>query len=621
MSLPTAPSLRPLPGPGAALPIASPRFWPWRWLALLAGLLLSVIVSLLLEMPLWLSAVLTVAWGLTLLRTAARAAGGHLFGPHLTIDPIRLARRGRLHALRVLFLLVLLFAFWQVYEEPGVLTINSLAYVTERYVFTFFGLLNAAGLLLAAVYVGSALAEEREGQTLALLYSSPLSDCEIVLGKFAGRTVVLGGFVLTGLPVLSGLLLWGGIDMPLVLANLANSVLLLLTAGALCTFVSALARRVFWAVVTSALALVGPALLSFVLLTCGLGSPLVLADDRLGIGPHGLTIQMLPTFAFVYLAAIVGFLAAAVAVVRRERSAAVGAFPLPVAPRATVVPAVQDELPELDRAVEHAADRQLLPPAPLPPIGNDALLWKEMYTGGQTFFFTPAVLCLLPVFVVPGLCVLTAKWSVPEIRDGLLWFYYVSFWIFCTGGILLRAAACVARERQRGTLDLLLQLPSGRRGILRAKWVGVLWRDWPLLLFVIANVVLGLLAGTYLPGQALWLLIAPWPVLLFLTSVAFYLSVRMQTVLRAHMTLGVLLLPFLYYFADGLIDPVRLPARWAHSLALRSLTPGSGTAPIPTRAEWLTGYLVGATVCGVYLLGALLLAWRARRRFEDVSRT
>lgn len=618
--LPTAPSLRPLPGPGAAPPIpplrVSLRRWPWKRAASIAGLIAAAAVAAYFEAPLWLTAALTAAAALALHLTIARAGGWRLFGPHLAIDPMRLARRGRVHQLRVLFLLVLLFALWQIYEEPAALTINTLAYITERYTFTFFGLLNAAVLLLAPVYVGSALAEERERKALDLLYATPLSDCEIVLGKFAGRTVVLGGFVLTGLPVLSGLQLWGGIDMPLMLANLANSVLLLLTASALCTFVSAVSRRVFWAVAASALTLAGPALASFALLVGGFGSPLVLADDRLG--GQGLTIQMMPTFAFVYLAAIGAFLMASVWMVRRERSTVVGVFPAPIARRLAVAPA--GALPSEDRELEHAADHQLLPPAPLPPVGTNALLWKELYTGGRTLFYTPAALCLLTVFVLPGVCVLAAKWSVPHIRQSLLWFYYVAFWVFYAGGVLLRATACVARERQLGTLDLLLQLPSGRRGILRAKWAGVLWRGWPLLLFVVADVVVGLLCGTYLPMQALWLLAAPWTLLLFLTSVGVYLSVRLPTVLRATMTLGVLLLPFLYYFVDGAFDPIRLPGQWAYAKALERVAQGFAEQPIPTRDEWIAGQLAGASLCGLYLLAALLIAWLARRRFDDASR-
>ena len=53
--------------------------------------------------------------------------------------------------------------------------------------------------------------EEKERDTLRLLFTTPLLDREIVLGKLLGRLTHLGTVILAGLPILSLIPIWGGV--------------------------------------------------------------------------------------------------------------------------------------------------------------------------------------------------------------------------------------------------------------------------------------------------------------------------------------------------------------------------------------------------------------------------
>src|SRR5206468_3238266 len=66
-------------------------------------------------------------------------------------------------------------------------------------------------------------------------------------------------------------------------------------------------------------------------------------------------------------------------------------------------------------------------------------------------------------------------------------------------GVAFRAAACVVRERQMQTLDMLLTIPVERRTILYAKWLGALYKGWAWVGLLCIDLVTGLLIGAYHP--------------------------------------------------------------------------------------------------------------------------
>src|SRR5262249_48760671 len=98
--------------------------------------------------------------------------------------------------------------------------------------------------------VSASVHEERDKGTLPLLFTTQLTAREIVRGKWVARVVHVGSILLGGLPVLALIQLWGGIDMPVIAANFANTAAWLVSVAAFsmmlatrsCTMVRSLVR-------------------------------------------------------------------------------------------------------------------------------------------------------------------------------------------------------------------------------------------------------------------------------------------------------------------------------------------------------------------------------------------
>src|ERR1051326_5928905 len=138
-----------------------------------------------------------------------------MFGPHFYYDLIRLARHPRNLYLRCGYLVALMIAWWVVYEksQPFVGHINDYARLATNFSQSLLIFQYVMILLLAPIYLAGTIVEERESRTLELIFQTHLTDREILLGKFAARVVHLASFVLLGLPMLSIITLWGGVDM------------------------------------------------------------------------------------------------------------------------------------------------------------------------------------------------------------------------------------------------------------------------------------------------------------------------------------------------------------------------------------------------------------------------
>src|SRR5207245_9551305 len=112
--------------------------------------------------------------------------------------------------------------------------------------------------------------------------------------------------------------------------------------------------------------------------------------------------------------------------------------------------------------------------------------------------------------------------------------------------VAFRTVGSVIRERQQRTLDSLLTLPVERTELLAAKWLGSILRLRRSALFIFAFVLGSFL---FLHPLAVPLLLAAVAVhLAFFTSLALWLSIVSRTVLRAHFTMAMILLPFVIAF-------------------------------------------------------------------------
>src|SRR5262249_15170791 len=123
------------------------------------------------------------------------------FGPVCFHDLVRTGRQARYGAIRSTYVLVLLVTLSIVYAgwfaergrhvldllAGGTLEGRDMAWFAESFFLNVMWVQFAVAMLLTPVYVGSALTEEKERQTLDGVLATDLEDQEIVLGKLASR--------------------------------------------------------------------------------------------------------------------------------------------------------------------------------------------------------------------------------------------------------------------------------------------------------------------------------------------------------------------------------------------------------------------------------------------------
>ncbi len=577
----------------------------------------------------WLSGLLALTAFIVLNVIVFRHGGWGLLGPHFYYDVVRLARRGRSTILRIVYILAMFGGFLYVFDDSPVSrpwTPNDFARVSNRFAYTLFFVQNLAIVVLIPAYLASAIAEERERRTLELLFTTQLSDTEIVLGKLTSRLIHLVGFVLAGFPIVSLIQLWGGIDLLLIAGNLLNTLLNILSIGSFCLSISTFCKTTSTAVLAS-YAIVLP--ISLCCVGAGDGFPFVLQDSRQG-GASVPTVQDLGQLAVAHLVMTVIWLFTAVVALRNKD----GIEPpheliLRRPPPLTVANASSSSpLPTVEAMATEPELREKvgLPPmtserSSLPPVTDNPLLWKERYLGGSSWILSPLIVVPLVPFLVLGFLIFLCGMmqslhdgahrheAVVRLCQGLLHFFYYVFLISYALGVGYRAAVTVARERQQQTLEPLLLLPIERSEILFAKLVGVLWKGWPWLALIAADIILGTLIGAFHPFSAVLLCLAPWPMILFLATFGMLLSVVMHTVLRATMVMVIVQVTLL---SCSCLQPMSVSARpWVNTFAF-SLRNDFDTDAVDAVIPWVMLVLLSAAAFACWKIALVLFENRAR---------
>jgi ABC-type transport system involved in multi-copper enzyme maturation permease subunit len=556
-------------------------------------------------------------------------------GPLFYYELVRLARKGRSTLLRCAYALALLAALAYEYhdafpEQPlfdltfgrdASVPAGRLADLGRRFALVVLVVQYAAVLVLTPAFVAGAFAGERERGTLDLLLATPLRSREIVLGKLFARLVHVGVLLLTGLPVLCIVLVWGGVAPSDILSWAVATGLCLLTVGSLCAAFSSGATR------AAEPLFVGYAL-SF--LSCACCPVFVMGAT----GPASLGPRRVP----VYVAAtVLASLVAAGVAVKGLRDAG-------PAPRAA------------GRDLRRAARRSKRPPAPprppgpLPPVGYWPLLWKEYFfpaAGGarreaRTGPRLTAALLLLPALAggagLRALSHLTGGRDFRSEREfaGELarWLLAVAAGVWCVT-TAFRAAGSVSGERERRTLDPLLTLPSPRSAWLGAKWLGAALRGATEARWLVAAAAAGVLGGALHPAAPLLVGVSLAAWLAFWASLGVWLSVACRTTLLARVAVAAVLL---LAFGGGwlyLMSEPSFSSRRGFVVQYGSGADGVVPAAVadvglnPLRAWWFLALpwheagetsevRMAATAVGTLMVAALAGAlWLdARRRFE-----
>ncbi|MEX0774988.1 MAG: ABC transporter permease subunit [Phycisphaeraceae bacterium] len=86
--------------------------------------------------------------------------------------------------------------------------------------------------LLAPLFMAGAISQEQSGETYDILLTTPMSNLQIVLGSLLGRLFFVLALLLSGLPLFSVLLIFGGVPMASIFVAFAVAALVTMVVGA-----------------------------------------------------------------------------------------------------------------------------------------------------------------------------------------------------------------------------------------------------------------------------------------------------------------------------------------------------------------------------------------------------
>jgi ABC-type transport system involved in multi-copper enzyme maturation permease subunit len=147
-----------------------------------------------------------------------------MIGPVLNLELTLGSRRGRHYLFRWIY------AAWLLLEALFLLflyAVSKKTFFLDWFVAVFLVQHFVVILLATPAYTAGAVTDEKGRGTLQYLLTAGLTSWEIVAGKLVGRTAQVGVLLLTGLPLLCFVGVFGGIGAAMLLSLVAVSVLTL----------------------------------------------------------------------------------------------------------------------------------------------------------------------------------------------------------------------------------------------------------------------------------------------------------------------------------------------------------------------------------------------------------
>lgn len=628
---------------------------PWPAQAL-GVLLLGLFLAMLFDAPdgmLWALSLGLVGCALLLVRRMVQA---DWVGPLYFYDLVRLARKARTTMVRVGFIALLAVGLALSYQGqfspaelfsfestgPGV-SPQQLAEFTTRFVSVCWTLQNLAVLFITPAYVAGAIAEENERKTMPLLFTTHLTNREIVMGKLCARLSHVVAVLLAGMPIMACTQVWGGTSIGIIGMMYLVSFMTLLGVGGMSIFCSVACETVTGAVLAAYALVFATSLGCPCLMMVALGGNMIMGLQDQTEGKAWLML-----YVFVQLGIFTGCVSWANLQVRRRAlllfnrvQKRLEHVPYPASrPPKKVAPVKPDPpmtLPVLAATVRRdRRDAQAIP--------NNPLLWREAFQsefGGATHatqLSVGIVLGTLGLMLVvgTGIGLFAADKGWMQVCADLNPFFRVVLVLGTTVlclGMAFRAANCFVRERERQTLTELLLLPLERWEILWAKWLGTLLRWRYLGYCVLAPLVLGLFVGIVHPLGALLMLVSMGTCLALVTTIGVWVSLISRTSLWANFTMALMLMimflgAFIALGVAGSTTPATFATGWARWL---DLLLDVGLNPWVT--WWRSGFgwhdvhklrtdEISVTIAGqvIWLLLTALIGWAAWRRLEKEGR-
>ncbi len=592
-------------------------------------------------------------------------------GPVFTVELLTTARRPRFYALRVLYGLMLLILIWQNYsnwDSGGVRSLDPAA--MRSFASGTFGslvVLQLVGVLtMTPALCAGVIADEKQRKTLHYLLASRLTSSEIVLGKLMARMLQVGVFLAIGVPIITMLSLFGGVDPVAGWLAAAATFTIAFFLASLSVLCSTLAKRVREALsITYSLAgawLVLPFLVRFglppyapelygfirpandLLMDSTPWAPIRVAMFTRIAGPTTLVSTTLYMMALQIGAGLM-FLAFAVWRLRPVFKVQDGS----IGRRFMGMP-----LPGTLRRIRLFGRK---------PVSDRAMLWKEMHTS-RTNFAAQIVGIAIALFSAGAVGYWTWLFATDAIAERFVGPYdaldpdYAIFspysqyprraefslflrWITASVGVVAILGAAVGgantmtSEREEDTWLSLVATPLGGREIVVAKMIGVLWKTRWALLLIAAEWIVGMIAGSIHPIGVLFQAIALSSFLAFATALGTFMSIHSKSSWKSQATtVGVLAISCGGYLAC--CCPVLLQGRNSYlylagcmpfHLAMSPVSPWEFREVFVTRGTVFSGTWGSATqmayaiLAGVvaYAVGAIVLGVAAIASFDRAA--
>ena len=421
-----------------------------------------------------------------------------MIGPVFSRELVTAPRRSRLFIYRTVYagsLLLLMCTAWLVLAGTQVIRdVSDMA----RFGGILFQLLApiqlALAVFFAAMMAASAVAQEKDRQTLILLLMTRLTNNELVLGRLFSSLLNILVMVLAGLPVFMFAMLFGGIAPGQVISVFAVTVATVLAAGSLGSMIALYREKTFQTLAMTALILVfwigiwegvaygalGSRLLGIEAETLASWfSPLTAV--RVAARPSFSEASRLispSTFGFLAFATLLTILLNAVAIARiriwnpsREI-------------RLTDVTKSANETQESDEPMDVHVDSQLRrkEKGVVRGVWNNPVLWRETCTWAYGKKVIAIRIAYLVLFAIAAFAL---HWIIGQPRvietEGLAGIVDATSFplalIFLVSLVIMNALAvtAVTNERDGRSLDLLLVTDLTPREFLFGKLGGVFW--------------------------------------------------------------------------------------------------------------------------------------------------
>jgi ABC-type transport system involved in multi-copper enzyme maturation permease subunit len=570
-------------------------------------------------------------------------------GPVFNSELVTTARRARYYVIRFVYGMILLFFVvevagpWGNRRESlwtgGEISISDMAEIGGMLFATFAGVQAAAVLILTPAIVAGVIADEKRRKTLHYLLTSRLSSAEIVLGKLFARLIHVGLFLAVGLPIMSMLSLFGGVEPLLVVMVYVGTTSTAVFLASLSLLISTVARRPREANSQVYLLMMAwlflPTFVAWLMPTAG-GRWVTLYE---WVKPVNDLVRWSSPFSLVQPGAWGRLVEGAVWMVGLQAAYSACFVALSIG---LLRPVFRRE-GEGPRRLAWLFDRQRARRFfPRPEVGDDPMLWKERYVS-RTSMAVKAVSTLIAAVVVIALGYGTYQLAEPAFVE--VWEYgygstgsyihrlnlnmfirFISVLLYVAWALAVasNASTGVVSEREEDTWTSLTTTPLSGEEILRAKMFGAVWATRWAGLLLVAYWATGVALGSLHPVGALAVAVETAAFIWFAAALGVTFSLTSKTSARAQAaTMGVLLILNGAYLLcciplepDTILIAVGVTPM-IEAISLLSYQDMNWNYSGRSASNVFEGVLTCVLGVGLYGLGALALTVRVFRIFDE----